>query len=254
MLHRVIQDLPGPVPVDPAADVAHQKAMIERGERRLALLDRLTDMAMSLAEALHRKALERIESGEVEDEGKGARDPLSEFNKTAQTLRRTIALEAKLAAAVKAGREKLLTDAAQLADAQDFAKTNAVIFGFHDAWAADCPKKEYDETVERLMEDAREHIRDVDEFRGYLDRPVGETVERLCAAVGLDPGACERDGDVWIIRRPPTEFETHLPPDLPNVPPPCGEGGSARPSPPGEGVSAHRAETGGEVCRAYDST
>ena len=100
MLHRVIQDLPGPVPVDPAADVAYQRAMIERGERRLALLDRLTDMAMSLAEALHRKALERIESGEVEDEGKGTRDPLAEFNKTAQTLRRTIALEAKLAAAV----------------------------------------------------------------------------------------------------------------------------------------------------------
>jgi hypothetical protein len=153
-------------------------------------------------------------------------------------LAATPAEQARLAAAVKSGRDQMLADAAQRADAQDFAKTNAVIFGFHDAWAANCPKKQYDERVENLMEDAREHLRDVDEFRGYLDRPVGETVARLCEALDLDPGACEKDGDIWIVRRPLTEFETSLPLyKYPRSPVP--------PSPPGEGGSARSAETGG---------
>ena len=47
-------------------------------------------------------------------------------------------------------------------------------------------------------------------MRGYLDRPVGETVARLCAALGLDPEACEPDGDAWRVRRPPLNFELRL--------------------------------------------
>ena len=236
MLYRAIHDLPGPDVAGLDAGPAAAAVAIERGERHLAMLARLADMAMDLTESLHRKAKESIESPAQEPDA--SPDPVVAFNKTAQTVRRIIALEARLAAAVKAGRDQMLADAAQLADAQDFAKTNAVIFGFHDAWAANCPKTQYDERVENLMEDAREHLRDVDEFRGYLDRPVGETVARLCEALDLDPGACEKDGDIWIVRRPPTEFETSLPLyKYPRSPVP--------PSPPGEGGSARSAETGG---------
>ena len=45
---------------------------------------------------------------------------------------------------------------------------------------------------------------------GYLDRPVGETVAKLCAALGLDPQACEPDGDAWRVRRPPIDFELRI--------------------------------------------
>ena len=51
------------------------------------------------------------------------------------------------------------------------------------------------------MEDAQEYLGDADEMRGYLDRPVGETVAKLCAALGLDPEACAPDGAAWRVRR-----------------------------------------------------
>jgi len=47
-------------------------------------------------------------------------------------------------------------------------------------------------------------------MRGYLDRPIGETVVRLCAAMGLDPEACQPDGETWRVRRAPLDFELRL--------------------------------------------
>ncbi len=60
------------------------------------------------------------------------------------------------------------------------------------------------------MADARDYPDDADTFRGWLDRPVGETVARLCAAVDLDPDSCARVGDAWRVRRPPRDFELFL--------------------------------------------
>ena len=111
-------------------------------------------------------------------------------------------------------REGLITQRAErratLDAAHESAKTEAIVYGLHDAYAASTPDAEYQEQVERLMEDAQEYLGDADEMRGYLDRPVGETVKKLCAAMGLDPDACVPDGETWRVRRPPTEFERSL--------------------------------------------
>ena len=48
---------------------------------------------------------------------------------------------------------------------------------------------------------------DSDECKDYLGRPVGETVAKLCAAVGLDPALCVLDGETWKARRLPHPFE-----------------------------------------------
>ena len=132
----------------------------------------------------------------------------------AQTVRRTLALEAKLAEGVKARREKLITDGAERRATRAVAhKDNvdeAIMEGLHDAYAADCSEDEYQTLAERLLDDAREYLGDADEMRGYLDRPVGETVAKLCAAMGLDPEACEPDGETWRIRRPPLDFELRI--------------------------------------------
>ena len=73
-----------------------------------------------------------------------------------------------------------------------------------------------------LTDEAQEYLADADECRGYYDRPVGETVAKLCAALGLDPDACRRDGDTWTVRRPPTCLETRAMEKL--LPPLHGEG------------------------------
>ena len=92
---------------------------------------------------------------------------------------------------MKARREKHVTECAERratrAAAHKTAVDEAIIGGLHDARAADCPDEEYHDLADRLMEDAQEYLGDADEMRGYLDRPVGETVAKLCAALGLDP-------------------------------------------------------------------
>ena len=92
------------------------------------------------------------------------------------------------------------------------AKTDAVLDGLADAYAADTTDAEYNDHIDNLMADAREYLgdADADEFRGWLDRPVGETVARLCAAVDLDPDSCALVGETWRVRRPPRDFELFL--------------------------------------------
>ena len=231
MLYRSRPDLPAPTEADlDTAAMAASEESLERAERHLRMLGRLADIAMNLAEALGRKAEAQIEAPtEATAPPAAAQDANTAFGKMAQTVRRTLALEARLAAGVKAGRDSLIAERAArratCGEAHATAKTEAILDGLHDAYAVDTPQAEYEEKIENLMEDTREHLRDADEFRGYLDRPVGETVAKLCAQLGLDPDCCALEAGDWRVRRPPTEFERHLPP----FPPPCGEGQAAKP-------------------------
>ena len=221
MLYRSLPDLTAPTEADlDTAAMAATQAAVERGERHLRVLARLTEIGMNLAEALGDLAEARIEVAKKAARNEDAAPAPFEdstttaFNKIAQTVRRTVALEAKLAAGVKAGREGLIAErAGRRADLEKdhkSAKDQAILYGFHDAYAGSTPDAEYEEQVERLMGDVEEYLGDADEFRGYLDRPVGETVARLCAALGLDTDACALDGESWKVRRKPTEFELLL--------------------------------------------
>jgi hypothetical protein len=216
MLHRALHD-PIP-PEDTDADIAataETTRAVERGERHLRLLAELSEIGMTLARSLGELAQARIEK-ELKGEVAPGRseDAASAVEKMAQTVRRTLALEAKLAEGVKVRRQRLVTECAERretrAAAHKTAVGEAIMEGLHDAYAADCSDDEYHELAERLLDDAKEYLDDADEMRGYLDRPVGETVARLCAAMGLDPDACEPDGDAWRVRRPPLDFELRV--------------------------------------------
>ncbi len=229
MLHRSIQD-----PIPPAdahldtPEMADAAAAVERGERHLRVLAELTDLAMTVARSLSELAVTRIESAKAEGGLlRLGEDPAAPLNKIAQTIRRTVALETSLARDVTAGRGGLV--AARTArtvgskTAQAAAVTRAVRHGLEDAYYAavveaegqndpadrldDADRLDAAEQLEKLFEDAVEFLDDTDEFRDYLDRPVGETVAKLCAAIGLDPDSCRLHGDVWKVRRPPYESE-----------------------------------------------
>jgi hypothetical protein len=238
MLHRILQDPTPPADADiDTAAMAETVRDLERGERHLAMLAKLSEIAMRLATSLGELADARIEKEKNGEKAPGrSEDAAAAFDKMAQTVRRTTALEARLAAGVKARREGLITDCAgrraSRSAAHKTAVDDAIIDGLHDAYAADCPETEYNDLSERLMEDAREYLGDADEMRGYLDRPVGETVARLCAAMGLDPEACESDGETWRVRRPVLDFELRLEERArkfpPSFPPLYGEGQDAQ--------------------------
>jgi hypothetical protein len=216
VLYRSLQDPIPPADADlDTAAMVETEAALERGERHLRVLVELTEIAMKLARSLGELAEARIEAVKTADGALApGEDPAAAFNKIAQTIRRTLALEAKLAKDVKSGRDGLIAERAsrraERDEAHEAAKKTAVLYGFHDAYVGSSSEAEYEDLIERLMEDTEEYLGDADEFRGWLDRPVGETVAKLCATLGLDPDACTLEGETWTVRRAPTEFERTL--------------------------------------------
>jgi hypothetical protein len=251
MLHRALLD---PIPPDDAdtdtAAMVETARDIERGERHLKMLAELSEIAMKLARSLGELAQARIEKEKNGEDAPGrSEDATAAFDKMAQTVRRTAALEATLAAGVKARRETLITDRAERRAARtaahETAVDDAIIGGLHDAYASTCPDAEFHDLSDRLLDDAREYLVDADEMRGYLDRPVGETVARLCAAMGLDPEACESDGETWRVRRPTLNFELRLEERARKY-------GEPHPSPE-VGRDRSRSDQGGEVSMKPDN-
>ena len=246
MLHRTLLDPIPPADADAdTAAMAEAASAAERGERHRRMLVEMAEIGMRLLRSLGELVEARVEQEKKDaDAPSRSKDAAVACDKMAQTVRRTLALEAKLAEGVKARREKLITECAERRATREAAhKTavgNAIINGLHDAWAADCSDTEYNDLADRLLDDAREYLVDADEMRGYLDRPVGETVVRLCAAMGLDPEACESDGETWRVRRPPLDFELRIEEKArkyPAPPPPSPEVGRDR----------SRSDQGGEV-------
>jgi hypothetical protein len=217
MLYRTLQDPipPAEADLDTAAMTA-SAAVVARGEWHLQVLGDLTQVSMTLATALAELAVTRVEAAKREERAlTPAEDAtVATFNKTAQTVRRTVALRDSLDNKVNTRREGLIAERASRRAERDAAheaeKKKAVIYGLHDAFGGSVSDTEYAERIERLMEDTEEHLGEADEFRGWLDRPVGETVAKLCDALGLDPDACALDGGAWRVRRLPDEFERYL--------------------------------------------
>src|ERR1700733_7840821 len=114
MLHRALQDPMPPAEADiDTAVMAEAAAAVEGGERRLRLLAELTEIGMSLARSLGELVQARIEQEIKSDDAPGrSKDAAAAFDKMAQTVRRTAALEARFDEAVKARREGLITERA----------------------------------------------------------------------------------------------------------------------------------------------
>jgi hypothetical protein len=219
MLYRALQDPAPPIDTDvDTAAMAESVAAAERAAWHVEILGEVAEIHLTLTRSLGELALARVEAAKTGGRGLGPDDDvtLAALAKAAQTLRRTIALRDKLDKSATARREGLHADRvrrrAESAAEHKSAKTEAVLDGLADAYAADTSDAEYNDHIDDLMADARDYLddADTDEFRGWLDRPVGETVARLCAAVALDPDSCTPVGDTWRVRRPPRDFELFL--------------------------------------------
>jgi hypothetical protein len=219
MLYRALPDPAPPLDADvDTAAMADGAAAVARAAWHLQVLGEVAEIGLALTRSLGELALARVEAAKAEGRGLAPDDDvtLAALDKAAQALRRTIALRDKLDARAAARREGLLADRvrrrADAAASHQGAKTEAVLDGLADAYAAEATDAEYDDHIDDLIADAREYLgdADADELRGWLDRPVGETVARLCAAVDLDPDSCTRVGKAWRVRRPPRDFELFL--------------------------------------------
>ena len=189
---------------DPTSDAA-----VARLERRLRLLERLTEIGMELAEALRERV---IEGGEAASDK--APDPVDAYARLSRAIRLTISLETKTDEALRnlvAGvvYERELERAAQARDptflnSQNLKKRMAVESCVAQAIFAEAETPEVEAS---LCEALEERLRRDEAYEALLDAPLRETVEQLCRDLCLTPDWSRWTGEGWadgyVPARPP---------------------------------------------------
>jgi len=214
MLYRRCPDI-SPLSEEPidTPEMVEAAAAVARDEADVRMLQRMAELGMELLEEIAQSAKSSLRAAPAGAEGAAPNagpEPTALFNKMAQTVRRTIALKRSLGEAVKTGRSELATKREKrgdwIMDAQVQTMDECIETTFCESLGEDYAEPEGPET-ESLRRDMREVLSDGDEFQDYLERPVGETVAKLRAAMGLDAAPCVLDGKIWRVRRGPYAFE-----------------------------------------------
>jgi hypothetical protein len=166
-----------PPTTPPAARAAQAHALIDR---QLAMLTRLAEIGMEIAEAAGRRACALAEGGEAAPSlvAQGP-DPGLAYARAARAVRLTIALQSRLAKDLAALDEaQARANGAEAARRRDRAHA-------HVEQAAEDQRDDTDE-VEALSSRAWERLTDLDDD-DLLLRPIGEVVARICEDLGLSP-------------------------------------------------------------------
>ncbi|HTI68304.1 MAG TPA: hypothetical protein VL460_12225 [Caulobacteraceae bacterium] len=148
-------------PIDPSRDLTR---------RQLAMLTRLAEIGMEVAEAAGLKARALAEGGEAGTDGP---DPALSYARAARAVRLTIALQSRLAGDLAASSR---TEAARRRDRIHRRIEQAIEAGRDD-----------EDEVEQLSSAAWERLTDEDDA-DLLDLPMQDVVARICADLG--PLAC----------------------------------------------------------------
>jgi hypothetical protein len=214
---------PRPVPASAPAD-APARALIEA---QLAMLIRLAQIGMEIAEAVGRDAAAATPGA---PDTAARRDPGLVFARVARAVRMTIALQSRLAkdlaaldraddmaqAARKTRRRMRLSRLVEDAARAQVAAANPD--GDEDA---------VEDEIEQLASAAYERLTDAEDG-DFLGRPFDEVVAGICADLGLPPDwtarlhaavAAPPDGSGDAPRAPRPELTAARPPD-PDPPPP----------------------------------
>jgi hypothetical protein len=175
-------------------------------ERRLRLLQEMSEIGMELLRDLKPGAAAGGNPTTKTAPAKG-RDAADAYAPLSRAIRLTLTLEAKTEAEIrdlKAGivraieKERTSTAKRREADAEARErKVRALVIEAAEAEIADVDTFEefYDALEERLGED--------EAYADFAQRPVGETVERLCKDLCLNPDWRRWDGEGWIRQGPP---------------------------------------------------
>jgi hypothetical protein len=156
---------------------------VARAERRLRLLEELSEIGMELARALKPGAEPDKAAGEVP-----AKDPAAAYAPLSRAIRLTLALESRtdkdlrdLKAGVESARQEARTKA-------EVRNLEALEDKVRDLVLDVAERESADSEAFEALEEALEERLDMDE--AYWDlggRPLRQTVERLCHDLGLSP-------------------------------------------------------------------
>jgi hypothetical protein len=187
---------PAPEPQVPADEAPDPSVL--RAERQLRVLEEATEICMKLL-----RAVEPGDSVAGSAKGKDLADALGTITRA---LRLTVALEHKIDADLrdlKAGivqekeEERTRTAKSRKAavEAREY-KVRALVIEAAEAEIDDV------EAFQQLFEALEERLGEDEAYEGFGERPLGETVERLCADLKLNPDWRHWDGQGWIRNGP----------------------------------------------------
>ncbi len=190
-------------------EMVESDRLVECGERQLRMLQRMAEVGIGLVERLGQIAMSGAEPASGDGDAPATipatiNDIAGAYTKLTQSLRRTLAMEARLAEEMKARRLGVVASrnkqhAEKIKAIEDVVNQN-IEYALTKAVRRERPEADR-ETSEHLLIDMFERLDDAEEFEDYRDRPPGETVAKLCAVFGLDPEFCIQDDDeTWMIR------------------------------------------------------
>jgi len=161
-----------------------------RAARHLAMLERLGEIGMAMAEAIGREALSEPGAEPGVEPGEGTRSPAelaAVFTRIARCVRQTVALEARVAAGVQV-RQAQACDEARERRRAEARKEQAL------------RKRDVRDVIQIIIEDTASPVVQ-SSLRTHLDArlereaedsdlvhmPLGEAVARICRDLGLNP-------------------------------------------------------------------
>ena len=171
-----------------------EDAAIQRAERHLRVLAELTEIGLDLTRALKRRVEAQAKTWADEPPPSTERDPADAFQRLSRSVRLTLAMEARVAKALRA----LIAGEAVAVETRHADKARAKHRETAPARVVDlvtqAMRAEIDnqEALYDCREALEERLEEDEAYEGYIDRPLRETVERLCADLGLTP-----DWSLW---------------------------------------------------------
>ncbi|MDR3513199.1 MAG: hypothetical protein P4L73_16305 [Caulobacteraceae bacterium] len=175
-----------------------------RAGRRVAMLERLAGIGMTLAETLEREVVEA--AADDAPARRFGRDPAAAFARIARAVRLTLALEARFDEALQAGEAiAALANGARLAEAEAAGRERRMRGYINRTVAADVAREmieaEGEERgaevdVERLLADLDERLAETD-TEDFADLSVGALVQSICEDLGVtfDPAIWSDDDE-----------------------------------------------------------
>ena len=206
--------------LEPSADFASDAAIGTRAARRIEVVQRLTEMGIELAEALHRQGLARIEQAIEDPEAPVVDGGAAElkFSRLTKAVRMCLALGARLDQdLVDHGRKAEAERVARLVEAgreRKVARRRAVQRKFQiqeiveQAIVATVDQDDVEDFNARL----EERLEDDDdaEAADFANLPIGVMVARVCRDLGVTPHWNLWKDEAWAIEEAAT-----LPPGSP---------------------------------------
>jgi hypothetical protein len=182
-----------------AADEAPDPS-IARAERRLRLLEELAEIGMELARALRPCA----QTGEAAPDEAPGKDPAEAFAPLSRAIRLTLALEAKTDAALRDLKAGIVRERAEARERIAKTARENCVNRVRDLVlsVADVECDDFD-AHDNLFEALNERLEQDEAYEKCHERPLRETVERLCKDLKLTPDWSRWAGEGWVDDGPP---------------------------------------------------